>query len=421
MLKPAAVRSKNKNGSITDSVKNECRRLSSLAAATFAVFGALVINAGHTPPLSAKPGGTAMSALQTRLLATPLRQFLECGFANCFRVFQAVPPSPPSRSVSPASSPPTDNSEVTQTALSLCLKECASGKGTAYPYTASHTVLSPSLRTTLMRNGEFMSDDVLSHVIGQANALIAQMETWRAIMTPAEVEVLGTSGAPSCYTLRDNCMAILNPRHNHWVLLVNTVVLREPVNIESVPMHHVEATSQLPSMVPVSAMVSSRLCLYDSNVHSDADAALRNDAHLRGCVDGLFGAGQWRRVEFPQVQQQEAGSNLCGFFCVAWMAEILLNHTMPDFVVFDQSRLRSHLVGCMQCGLSVFPHEPVHRDWPNYLSADVLTQAEVDAGSGMPVEADLLGKLNQRCGAKRKDKSTIRGFFESASGKKHKL
>jgi hypothetical protein len=78
---------------------------------------------------------------------------------------------------------------------------------------------------------------------------------------------------------------------------------------------------------------------------------------LCSVVDRFFGDRVWESVRMPPVQQQLQLLNLCGVFCLAWIIEIVVNRTAPEFVVFEQSEMRSHLEVIMQNEhLSVFPH-----------------------------------------------------------------
>ena len=115
---------------------------------------------------------------------------------------------------------------------------------------------------------------------------------------------------------------------------------------ESVQIHHTGECHWV-----TSSSIGGHVSLYDSLHHGMTDST---QVQLAQCYNGLVDAMDELTVDIPSVQQQ-SGSVDCGLFAEAYAFE-LANGKRPSDVVFDQKRMRSHLLDCIESGkLTPFP------------------------------------------------------------------
>lgn len=101
-------------------------------------------------------------------------------------------------------------------------------------------------------------------------------------------------------------------------------------------------------------------------------------------LECLVGADAFTSIVFPAVQQMPKFSNLCGFFCIAWLLSIVIDGKWPESVQYSTLSLRQNTLRRLEMAdkkerLIPFPVVFNVRA-PNYTTGDLdCTQKQTDS------------------------------------------
>jgi hypothetical protein len=180
--------------------------------------------------------------------------------------------------------------------------------------------------SVLLRDGECMDDDVMTHFIAMVNRLRLLVVP---VPSPAAVSVAadGASQLPRFSVSNPFAVVLHCIIAEHWILLVNHV------------------------FTDLTGSVVNRLCIYDSLPPGDPGAVLSMNGPLAAVVAALVGGDAYRSVQFPRMQRQSRGSNLCGWYVIAWLLELTVRNRQPgEWLQYDEVRMRRHLVSMLAPG-----------------------------------------------------------------------
>ena len=117
-------------------------------------------------------------------------------------------------------------------------------------------------------------------------------------------------------------------------------------------------------------------------------------------LECLVGPDVLDDIEFPDVQQMPQYSNLCGFFCIAWLLSIVIDGRWPESVQYNHDlSLRGYILERLQMAdtnkrLTSIP-VVFNLRAPNFITGDLdLTQKQTDSQlMGLPASLVALDAL----------------------------